>query len=132
MSSTAEVQKAVYSALTSDATLMAAITGVYDFVPEDASYPYVSIGDDTSTDDHNKDDDIEELTLVIHTWDQSEGRLNTKTIMGLVKDVLHRGALTITGHNLVFMYFEFSDTFRDPDGLTYRGVQRFRARIEKA
>ena len=47
-------------------------------------------------------------------------------------DALDRQALSLTGHNLVLLRFEFSQAMLDPDGLTRHGVQRFRALTQAA
>lgn len=126
------LQTAVYSALTSDASLMNLVTAIYDDVPQgDAELPYVTIGDAQ----HNEwDTDTElgrQVTLTLHSWSQYAGRKEIKNIQGAIYDVLHRGSLSITGYTLVLCDFVSSETFLDSDGQTRHGVQVFNVLIEK-
>lgn len=139
------LQQAVYSTLRADASLQS-LTGanparVYDYVPQftwddnDGSgnpLPYVVLGEGSATDWDTKTEDGMEQTFLIHTWSRYWGWSQAKQIMGAVVDALDQQALSVTGHDLVLLRFEFSDLFLDDDGKTHHGVQRFRAMTEAA
>ena len=122
-----ELQKAIYSALGSDSALSALITGVYDDVPEGATYPYVVIGEQTAVNFGSKTLDGLEYTLTIHVWSQYRGRKEAKEIMEKIYDVLHESSLSVTGASLVNLRQEFETSLVDSDGITRHGVMRFRA-----
>ena len=136
-----QLQVAVDTALRADATLIAlladGVDGIYDGVPQDSVFPYVVIGDDTVRPFDTMTEDGAEATLTIHTWDSPDadsdqiGFSTTKQIMSAIVDALDQATLSVTGHTLVLLRFEFSHTFLDPDGLTRHGVQRFRALTQK-
>jgi len=119
------VQTAVYNALTGNSSLTSSVTGIYDFVPENTSFPYVKVGDQTMVDDGTKDKKGSDFTLIVHTFSRYRGSKEIKEIMSLVYDVLHESSLTISGA-MNNMRFEFSDIIKEPDCLTTHGVQRFR------
>ena len=119
------LQKTVFDALDGDSTLQSKVTDIYDFVPQSTAYPYVTIGDDTTTDNATKNLDGNEHTIMVHTWSRYRGRKEVKDIMAIVYDVLHESSLTISGA-MNNMRFEFSDIIKEPDGLTTHGVQRFK------
>lgn len=126
--SSLELQKAVYDALKGDAQLTILVgTKVYDSVPAGTGFPYVAIGDDTAVPFDSDTFDGMEMTLTIHSWARGLGRKEVKTIMGNVYRILHKSTLNMNGHTMVLMRFEFAETDLDPDGVTYHGVQRFRA-----
>ncbi len=126
------LQVAVRAALVADATLDGLIAGrVYDQVPQDSPFPYVVVGDATARDFDTKTEDGMELTFTVHTWSRYRGLSETKQVMAAVLDALDGQGLTVTGHRLTLLRFEFSATFMDPDGLTRHGVQRFRAITRK-
>ena len=91
------------------------------------------IGEETLRPFDTKTEDGAEATMTIHVWDSPDADADavgfslTKRIMSAIVDALDQVLLTVTGHTVVLLRFEFSDTFRDPDGLTVHGVQRFRA-----
>lgn len=121
------VQTAIYDALKNDAELSNVITGVFDHVPKDQPYPFVTLGEATTVDASTKGIPGMEHTLTLHTWDQGESSLRLKEIMGVLLNLLHDTELVLTSpHNLVNIRFEFAETFKDPDGFTLHGVQRFR------
>ena len=120
------VQTAVYNALNGNSSLTSAVTGIYDFVPEDTSFPYVKVGDQTMVDDGTKDKKGSDFTLIVHTFSRYRGSKEIKEIMSLVYDILHESSLTVSG-TMNNMRFEFSDIIKESDGLTTHGVQRFSA-----
>jgi len=124
------LQSTIYSTLSADNTLTSTLgAGVYDEVLEGASYPFVSLGEETAIDYGTKDLVGGETTINIHIWSQYKGSKETKQIMDKVHDLLHDIDLTVTGFNLINLRFEYSDIMRDPDGVTRHGVMRFRAII---
>ncbi len=122
-----ELQKAIYGALTGDSALMAMITGVHDHVPQDTAFPYVTIGEASAVDWRTVGHDGMELTLVLHVWSRERGRREVKLIMTEIRRILDGANLTVPGHVLVWLRFSFSEATRDPDGLTYHGITKFRA-----
>ena len=119
------LQTTVYNALLADATLVSAVTGIYDFVPEGTAFPYVKVGDQTMVDGGTKNKKGNDFTLMVHAFSRYRGSKEIKEIMSLVYDVLHESSLSVSGafNN---MRFEFSDIIKENDGLTTHGMQRFR------
>ncbi len=124
-----QLQTTIYSALNVSAITTALNCGVYDEVVESASYPFISLGEETAIDYSTKNQNGGEYTINIHIWSQYKGSKQTKEIMDKVHDLLHDIDLTVSGFNLINLRFEFSDIMRDPDGVTRHGVMRFRAII---
>jgi len=104
---------------------------VCDRIPSGTAYPYVVVGDTTAIPFDTKDTDGMEQTLTLHTWSQSGDYMETKQIMEAIVDALDDVSLSLTGHTLILILFEFSNVFRDPDSKTRHGVQRFRALTQK-
>lgn len=124
------LQTTLYTTLSSDNTLTSTLgAGVYDEVLEGASYPFVSLGEETAVDYGTKDLVGGETTINIHIWSQYKGAKETKEIMDRIHDLLHDSNLSVSGFNLINLRFEYSDIMRDPDGVTRHGVMRFRAII---
>ena len=124
------LQTTIYSTLSNDNTLTNTLgAGVFDEVVENASYPFVALGEETAIDYSTKDLNGGEFTINIHVWSQYKGAKQTKEIMDRIHDLLHDSSLSVSGFNLANLRFEFSDILRDPDGITRHGVMRFRAII---
>ena len=124
-----QLQQAIFSALNVSAVTSDLSCGVFDDVPQNASYPYIALGEETAVDFSVKDIQGGDLTVNIHLWSQYKGSKETKQIMDKIHDLLHNINLSVTGFNLINLRFEFSDIMRDPDGITRHGVMRFRAII---
>ena len=122
-----ELQKSIFNALDGDSTLQNLVTDVYDFVPENTAFPYVKVGEETSTDNGTKTLQGNEHTLVIHTFSRYRGSKEVKEIMSRIYALLHESSLSVTGASLVNLRFEFSDVIKENDGFTSHGLQRFRA-----
>ena len=121
------VQTAIFDKLTADIT-----TTTYDSVPQDTTgFPYITIGDDTFNEFDGDDFTGFDATLTIHTWSQTDGKTELKSLQGEIYNSLHHTNLTILGYNVITIDQVFADSFVDTDGLTRHGVQRFRILLTK-
>ncbi len=128
------LQQAVYGALTGDAgvqTLLGVPARVFDHVPQGSDFPYLVIGEATTGPFDTMTEPGMEHRLAIHSWSRHRGLKETKQIMAAVVDTLDQKSLSLSGHALILLRFEFGATLLDPDGLTRHGVQRFRALTQK-
>ena len=124
-----QLQQTIFSALNVNAITTTLGCGVFDDVPSDQSYPFISLGEDNAVDYDTKTLAGGEITQEIHIWSQYKGSKECKQIMDKVHDLLHDSSLGVSGFNLINLRFEFSDIMIDPDGVTRHGVMRFRAII---
>lgn len=127
-----ELQKSLYSALSSDAVLTTLLNGshVYDDVPQGTPFPYMTIGETTVRDWSTGTEPGSEHILTLHVWSRAKGRKQVHDILQAVKSVLHEASLSIVGHRLINLRHEFSDARRESDGETYHGLARYRAVTE--
>lgn len=128
------LQKAVHAALTADAAVVGLLGGpqVFDDVPQQTAFPYVTLGQSTERDWSTATEDGAEHVLTLHVWSKRAGRKETREIMEAVRGALHDQALAVGGHRLVNLRHEFSEARRDADGETYHGIVRYRAVTEPA
>jgi len=126
------LQRAIHSLLTTDATLLALLGGphVYDHVPREAAFPYVTFGQTTERDWSTGGHEGNEHIVTLHAWSQGSGRLELQDIVSTVRVALHHADLVLSDHRLINLRHEFTETRRDPDGDTLRGLIRFRAVTE--
>jgi hypothetical protein len=126
---TSNLRNAIYTRLTSDATLMALITGVYDDVPEITSYPYVVLGDDSDINYGTKTLDGVQYVINIHAWSRYRGVKEATEILERIYYLLHEYAIVVTGASAVHIRQEFNTVLTDDDGITRHGIIRFRVVI---
>ena len=124
-----QLQRAVHAALTADTALSSLLAGagIYNDVPHAAAYPYLTMGQTSSSDWGTGAEDGEEHIMTLHVWSSYSGRSETQIIMGAVRDVLHTARLTLSGHSLINLRQQFSDIRREADGITIHGLLRYRA-----
>jgi len=127
-----QVQQAVYSALGANSALTALLGGsrIYDDVPHAAAYPFVTMGQTSSSDFGAGAEDGEEHILTLHVWSAYGGRSEAQIIMGAIRDTLHKAQLALSGHTLVNLRQQFADIRREADGITIHGLLRYRAVTE--
>jgi len=129
-----ELFAAIYAALNGDAALTTLLGGSYVFngVPDGTRAPYIDIGDDTATDYSGTVIDAQEHTITLHTWTEQpvagqSAKAVLMAVMARVRAVLHEASLPMSAGALCNLRQEFRQTMRDPDGISWHGVQRFRA-----
>jgi len=128
----AELQAAVYGALTGDAPLMALVTGVYADPqqvadPEsDATFPYVTIGEDVGTAWDTTTDFGSSASVIVDAWSRSHNFTEAKNIGDAIHTALHHQPLTISGADHVMTMVESVTVTRDPDGKTKRAMTQIR------
>lgn len=124
-----ELQKAIVLAFRADAAI-GALAGdrIYDLVPQPVTFPYVSFGPSQGEPYDGVAMDGWECVIELHTWSRSgaNNRVECQSIMAGVEALLHDQSLTLEAANFVNGRMTSSRTFADPDGITFRGVQRFR------
>ena len=122
----AQVQKAIYEALTGSPALMGMVTGVYDHVDQGTAFPYVVIGEDAASEWDTDTEVGADSLLTIHIWTEYKGKQQVKDIQEVIYSILHRAELTIQDAIFYGLDWQFSDSFLEPDGETRHGVMRFR------
>lgn len=125
----ATLQRVIYEVL--DATLTD--IPVFDHVPQDQAFPYVVIGEGDAGEFDTDTEVGQEHRPLIHIYDRHRGKKIVKETQQAIRNALDNQPLDLTPDaNLVFIYYEFSEVYLDPDGLTYHGVIRFRALTTEA
>lgn len=109
------VQSAVYARLKGDTTLMGLIRGVYDYVPEDAAYPFVVIGEAIETPDNRHGGYGRETVITLHAWSRYQGYAQVLRIGARVTALLDHQPLDMPGLSWIATRFEFSQTLTDPE-----------------
>lgn len=126
----ADFEQHLYDLLTADATLMGLVSGVYNRVPQDEPYPYITITD--ITDNQRGAQDLPEgslIDLTISVWDENSSRIPVQNIQKRIDEVLHRSEVNncTTGSTLTIMDFHriSATVLLDPDNKTWHGVQLY-------
>lgn len=133
MSASCELQKVIHEALVADAAVGDLIGDrIYDDVPEDRTFPYISFGPTDSR--------FEDLTCItartetvqLDVWCRDNARLRPcKEVCDAVKNALHLADLSLTVNALVQVRVEGMRVFMDRDGLTAHGVITVEADLEE-
>lgn len=123
------LQDAVYTRLSGDSTLVTTLgASVYDYPPEGAAYPYVTLGESTEVPSDTMGQTGRDVTLTLHYWSQVKGMEQVHKIHNRVDELLNDWQPTgLTGWTSVILQLEFYEAFRDGDGATRHGVARYRA-----
>ena len=116
------------------------VTGVtvYDHVPfepegsPDANFPFATIGDADAEPFDNDTDLGAYVYAEIHVWSRYKGRKELDEALDEIYAIMHRAELSETGYKIVDSLFNSSDVFLEQDGLTRRGIIRFRLTIQEA
>lgn len=127
-----ELQGAIVARLKASAGLTALISGrVYDAVPSNALFPYVTVGEGDETSDDADCIDGFEISLDIDVWSRAVGFPEAKRISDEVRKALKSPDLTIPTNALVEFRHRQTRFLRDPDGLTSHAVMTFEGFAEQ-
>jgi hypothetical protein len=126
------LQKAIFEKLSNDSATLAALGGprIYDDAPGRAEFPFMIFGQSTARDWSTGTDVGYEHEVTLHVWSRGRGRKETDAIIAAARDALHDQDLVLTGHRLINLRHESSESKRDNDGETFHGIARFRAVTE--
>jgi hypothetical protein len=126
------LRAAIHDALIADGALAALLGGpkVYDEVPREVAFPYVTLGECRISDWSTGGEDGHEHHLTLHAWSRQGGHSEAHEIAGALLQALDDAPLVLTGHHLVNLRFALADIRREADGRTYHALVRFRAVTE--
>lgn len=115
-----EIQGAIYERLTTDVTLMALISGVFDWVPEGSAYPYIAIGEAMETPENSHGSFGRETLSMLHIWTRQRGYADGIEIADRVNSLLDHchatgNPLVLPNHDVISVRFEFLQTLPDED-----------------
>jgi hypothetical protein len=114
-----ELQAALVAALKTAGALPAVVGGrVYDAVPANAVFPYISLGDMQILPDKAGCIDGAEVYPQIDVWSRAVGYPEVKTITKAVLLKLDDQPIVVAGFNVVVFEVQSVQYLRDPDGLT--------------
>lgn len=124
------LQKAVFLRLSGDSALAALVGGVYDRVPQDANFPYVSIDPLKGTDWSTKTTRGMEFEVQVNVWSREGGKKQAATIMEQIFALLHDASFSVENNTLVLSRLAHSTVNVEKDGWTYAGIMQFRMLLE--
>lgn len=132
MSANWSLQKGIFETLTAAPQVTSLLGGanIYDHVPPNARFPYVTFGQSEVRDWSTGSEEGREHVLTLHVWSRTGGRKQTQEIIGALDEALQQLPITLDGERLVNLHFEFAEARRDPDGETVHGIVRYRAVTE--
>ncbi len=131
-SAAADLQKALFTALSGDAQLSALIGDkVFDRAPADVAFPYLTFGRTSVFDWSTGTDSGTEQLFTLHIWSKAKGKKETLEIMEAIQDRLAQ-PLVLENHHLVDLRFEYAEARFDDDLSVHHGLLRFRAVTEEA
>ena len=115
------IQKAIYEKLTGDSQLMVIISGLFDYPPQSAVFPFVSLGNIRSFEIPSLVGGTVEHQCDINIYSREAGHKQTAGIMEIIYRLLHNRTISVSGKNFVMMHIDSNSIQLEDDGWTYRG-----------
>jgi hypothetical protein len=130
----AELQKAIFSSLSGDATLVALLGSarIFDNAPANVAFPYITFGRTSIYDWSTGTESGTEQLFTLHIWSKAKSKKETLDIMEVVRERLNDASLPLDGHQLVNLRLEFAEARHDDDLSVHHGMLRFRAVTEES
>lgn len=128
----APIQRGIFAALVADESLAELVDGrVYDHVPENAVYPYVTVGEAIAAPDNTLDGYGADTVAVVHVWSEYRGFVEPNAIGGLVVGILDRQPMRIEGHRVVAVRWKQTTPMKDPNPRVRHTVVRLQVVTEQ-
>lgn len=129
----AELQAAIFQALSGDSALVAELGGprIFDQAPASVGFPYITFGRTSVYDWSTGTESGTEQLFTLHIWSKARGKKEVLEIMELSRVRLDNASLTLSGHHLVNLRLEFAEARFDDDLAVHHGLLRFRAVTEE-
>lgn len=125
----AAVQKAIYQALTAGSPSPLSCP-VYDHVPQDAAFPYVSIDAQQVNEADYLASRMDERFIYLTVWSRYRGQKEVLGILANMDTALHRKRLALDTGTMVICHVARKATMKDADGVTYQGSMTLRILTE--
>lgn len=126
-----DLQVALVAALKADGALPDVVgKRVYDRVPPDASFPYLTLGPSQVLPDKAVCIDGVEVSVQIDAWSRTTSFGEVKTIGAAIVAALDDKPLAVEGFNVTVFELAGAQYLRDPDGLTRHAAITFRGLLE--
>jgi|SRR5579871_521415 len=125
--------KAVILKLAGDETLQELLGDpprIYDSVPDEPEFPYVTLGDDQDVPDLAEGINGSEVFLTYHIWSRVPGFPECKRIANAIQTLLHETELVLDDNDFKLIERHGAIFRRDPDGLTSHCILTLRALTE--
>lgn len=127
-------QKTIFETLNNDSALQTLLGGankVFDRVPDNQPFPFITIGDGVWNNRDNESTDGLGVDLVINTWyrEPGLGRLKVQEIQKRIDELIHRKEPCIEAWNIVSLSRGTINIILDPDNMTLHGIQTFKLMI---
>lgn len=104
---------------------------VYDRVPGEATFPYISFGAEDMISDNAECITAFEHSIQIDCWSRKPGFTEAKNLANEVRLALHEYEFNLSSNALVLFEHRVTRVFRDPDGLTSHAAVTFTAITEQ-
>lgn len=119
------LQGAIYALLNDPSPPL--VQRVYDSVPDNPTFPYVTIGECQVIGDDTEDcGDGSEVIVQIHAWSRKEGFPEVKALAAAIRTTLGNASYSLSGFTVSVVEFQQMRFLRDPDGITSHAVVEFR------
>lgn len=128
-----ELQAAIVGKLKADAGVQAVVgQRVYDEVPPNPTFPYISIGDNQVLPDKADCIDGTEIFWQLDGWARDQTFPMVKSISKAVVAALDDQEITVTGYAVIVCEINTINYLHDPDGITRHAAINFRFLIQAA
>lgn len=112
------LQQAIYAALNGN---LGTGVAVYDHVPQDASYPYVSIDAQEMAEADYVTERMDERFIYLSVWSQYRGQTEVQEILAAIDAALHNKRLPMNTGTMITCKIKRKSSRIDADGVTYQG-----------
>lgn len=131
-----EIQKVLFTTLNGDAALTTLLGGnkVFDRVPDELPFPFITIGDIIIDDRGNHTWEGLSATITINSWyrEANAGRKKVQEIQNRIDQLIHKQDPCIEGWNVVSLRRGPANILIEDDNITIHGVQKFNLLIGEA
>ena len=104
---------------------------IYDVVPQDTLFPYLTLGAPTLKDQSTVNYQVWNCTRTLHAWSRQSGQGEANALLTAMCSALTGPTLVVAGWNVIQVWPEMLDVSDDPDLKSRHGVLRVRFLLQQ-
>lgn len=126
-----ELQKTIFFVLNTNQRILNIVTGIYSYVPQNTSFPYIKIREINSNKISVTGKEINKVILFIEIYSSNKSNEEVLSICSEIRGVLDKNIYEIEGYKMLDSNLEYENIKQGNNSDIWKGEMKFFIFVEK-